>query len=66
MPDPIANSLRNILSITQDGSHSGRVMQYVEEIKSPYLFKSILFQLFEVIVWFKDYVDSNPIKETMR
>ena len=63
LPYPIANSLRNILSITQDASHRSSVMEHVKEIKSPYLFKAILFQLLDVTVWFKDYVDSNPIKE---
>ena len=63
LPYPIANSLRNILLITQDASHRSGVTEYVKEIKSPYLFKAILFQLLDVIVWFKDYVDSNPIKE---
>jgi hypothetical protein len=63
LPHLIANNLKNILSIVQDASHSGSVMKHVNETKSPYLFKAILFQLLDVIVWFKDYVDSNPIKE---
>jgi hypothetical protein len=63
LPYPIANNLQNILSVTQNASHRSSVMEHVKKTKSPYLFKAILYQLLEVIVWFKDYVDSNPTKE---
>lgn len=63
LPRPIANSLKSIVSITQDASHRSSIVEHVKATKSPYLFKAILFQLLEVIVWLKDYVDSKPIKE---
>ena len=45
------------------------MMAHTEEIlmlilmylKTPYLFKSLLFQLLDVLVWFKQYVDQKPI-----
>lgn len=62
LPAHIANSIRNILSITQDGSHNATIDQYCKEVKNPYLFKSVLYQMMDVITWFKIYVDNNPKK----
>ncbi|HRH48244.1 MAG TPA: hypothetical protein PLP23_05820 [Panacibacter sp.] len=63
LPLLIASSLRSILSITQAGSHRSNIDLHVKTIKTPYLFKSVLFQLFDVLAWFKQYVDSNPKTE---
>lgn len=63
LPLLIASSLRSILSITQAGSHRSNINLHVKTIKTPYLFKSVLFQLFDVLAWFKQYVDSNPKTE---
>lgn len=63
LPKQIAHHLRNILNITQAGSHRSEVDYYVDLVKTPYLFKSVFFQLLDVLVWFKLYVDSNPMTE---
>lgn len=63
LPMLIASFLRSILSITQAGSHRSNIDLHVKTIKTPYLFKSVLFQLFDVLAWFKQYVDSNPKTE---
>jgi hypothetical protein len=63
LPEHIANSLRNILSVVQPGSHRSYVETYVRKSKTPYLLKSVLFQLLDVLVWFKYYLDSNPKRE---
>jgi hypothetical protein len=47
LPSQIVYYLRSILTITQAGSHRS----------------SVFFQLLDVLVWFKMYVDSNPKKE---
>lgn len=60
LPKQIAFYLRNILPATQSGSHRSDIDSYVKTIKTPFLFKSVLFQLLDVLVWFKMYVDSNP------
>lgn len=60
LPQVIASSLRSILSITQAGSHRSSIDLHVKTVKTPYLFKSVLFQLLDVVSWFKMYVDSNP------
>lgn len=63
LPLPIASSLRSILSITQAGSHRSNIDLHVKTIRTPYLFRSVLFQLLDVLTWFKLYVDSNPKTE---
>lgn len=60
LPKQIAYYLRSILSVTQDGSHRSKIDWHVKTIKTPFLFKSVLFQLLDVLVWFKIYIDSNP------
>jgi cold shock CspA family protein len=63
LPPPVAAFLKNILSITQAGSHRSAIDKHVQFVKTPYLFKSVLFQLLDVLVWFKMYVDSSPKTE---
>ena len=60
LPKQIANYLRSILSVTQAGSHRSEIDLHVKTIKTPFLLKSVFFQLLDVLVWFKMYVDSNP------
>lgn len=60
LPLQIASSLRSILSVTQAGSHRSNIDLHVRTIKTPYLFKSVLFQLLDILTWFKVYADSNP------
>jgi cold shock CspA family protein len=59
-PNQIVYYLRNILTVTQAGSHRSAIDLYVNTIKTPFLLKSVFFQLLDVIAWFKMYVDSNP------
>lgn len=62
--DPItANLLKAILDITQDASHSGKVDEYIKEQATPYLFNSVVFQLLDVLIWFKNYADIHPDTE---
>lgn len=60
LPKPVVSSLRSILLVTQDGSHRSMIDLHVKTINTPFLFKSVLFQLLDVITWFKQYVDSKP------
>lgn len=63
VPKQIAFYLRTILSVTQAGSHRSDIDLHVKTIKTPYLLKSVFFQLLDVLAWFKMYVDSNPKTE---
>ena len=60
LPKLIASHLRNILPVTQAGSHRSDIDLHVKTIKTPFLLKSVFFQLLDVIVWFKMYVDTKP------
>lgn len=61
LPTQISCYLKNIISSTHDGSHRGNIDAHINDLKTPYLFKSLLFQLLDVLVWFKQYVDQKPI-----
>lgn len=56
----IAYYLRSILAVTQSGSHRSNIDHHVRLVRTPFLLKSVFFQLLDVLVWFKMYVDSNP------
>jgi hypothetical protein len=63
-PPSITFLLRNILNVTQDGSHSGdelklRIDQFVKSQPTGFLFSSVLFQLLEVMIWTKSFVDTH-------
>ena len=60
LPKQIAFYLRGILSVTQPAAHRSDIDLFVKTIKTPFLLKSVFFQLLDVLVWFKIYVDSNP------
>jgi len=60
LPKQIAYYLRSILQVTQAGSHRSEIDLYVKTIKTSFLLKSVLYQLLDVLVWFKTYVDTNP------
>ncbi|MDC0652219.1 hypothetical protein OAP29_01605 [Flavobacteriaceae bacterium] len=60
IPKQISDYLKNIIPLTHSGSHRGKVDAHINSLRTPYLFKSILFQLLDVLVWFKQYVDTKP------
>lgn len=58
--DPIIASLqRSIVDITQDASHNGKVDKYIKQQGTPFLFNSVVFQLLDVLIWFKKFADSH-------
>jgi len=63
IPSHIADSIKNILLITQPGAHRSDVDRHVKSVRTCYLFKSVVFQLLDILIWFKMYVDSNPKTE---
>lgn len=63
LPPQIAYYLRSILAVTQSGSHRSNIDHHVRSVKTPFLLKSVFFQLLDILVWFRMYVDSNPKTE---
>lgn len=58
----------NLAFMTQDGQHDKKglhlnVDEYISKIKSPYLFKSLVFQLLDFLVWLKGFIDENSNPE---
>jgi len=56
------DSIFRLLNLIQDGSHAEgglrlRVDEYIQSNKSDYLFKSCIFLLFDIIVWYKNMCD---------
>ena len=69
MPKPLAQSLKYIVDITQDGSHSKKglklkVEEYFEETKDVLLLRSVVFILIDVVKWFAITLlnHSNPVE----
>lgn len=60
IPSQISIMLWNILTVTQDGSHRSKIDAHAKSLNTSYLFQSILYQLLDVIVWFKIHIDNNP------
>ena len=61
----VSFNLRHIMQIIQDASHnegtlSLRIDEYVRSLATPYLYKSIVLQLLDIILWFKSFSDDNP------
>jgi hypothetical protein len=68
MPPTISFLLRNVLSITQDGSHSEgelslKIDSFIKGQATGFLFKSVVFMLLEVLVWSKDYFEKHTDQE---
>lgn len=61
----VSHQLWNMLQIVQDASHSEgelrlKVDDFVLNNGTSFLYKGIVLQLFDVLVWFKGFSDSNP------
>lgn len=68
MHPTLAYIFDNLVFVIQDSQHDKRdlklyVDEYITQTKSPYLFKSLVFQLMDVLIWFKDFIDQNPDPE---
>ncbi len=58
----------NLVFITQDSQHDKKglklnIDEYISNIKSPYLFKSLVFQVLDYLIWLKQFIDENPNPE---
>ncbi len=66
----ISESVKSILFITGAASHTVdantnnniNLVEYRNSINTPYLLYSLTFQLMDVLIWFKNYVDENTDK----
>lgn len=71
LPPVIAFMIRSLTEFVQDGSHLGndlrlKVDDFIKHQPTGYLFKSLVFQLLEIIIWFKSFCDNNQNLEANR
>lgn len=71
IPPLVSENIHRLLNITQDGSHSEgelrlKVDQYLKIVKSDFLYRSCVFLLFDLLLWFKDFIEKNPHKDINR
>ncbi len=60
----VAENLYRLINITQDGSHGEgelrlRVDEYLQHNSSDFLYKSTIYLLFDILMWFKEFIDRN-------
>lgn len=64
----VAENLHRLINITQAGSHGEgelqlRVDEYLQNNNTDFLYKSTVYLLFDILVWFKDFIDENGNSE---
>jgi hypothetical protein len=59
----IAKSVLNIVKTTNSASHRSNVDDHVNKLKTPYLLLSVVYQLLDVLIWFKQFADFNKDRE---
>lgn len=58
-PKVVSDNVRSILAVCQPAAHRAEIDRFIEQINSPYLLLSITYQLLDVLLWFKNYIDKN-------
>ena len=66
-PKLIADAVKSIIFITGAASHTSdgnpqkniNLEDYRKTVKTPYLLYSLTFQLLDILIWFKEYIDKN-------
>jgi len=70
-PKIISNHVREILEVTNIGSHAEKdgkeesetnLNEYRRKLNTPYLLYSLTFKLMDVLLWFSEYIKENDIK----
>lgn len=68
----VAFLLYNILQISQDASHelqdklTLKVKDFITANNTPYIYRSSLNQLFDILIWFSFFIEQNPDPELNR
>lgn len=66
IPPYVQESVRHILRCTQEGSHHGAADADMRNGIAPFLFRSLFFSLSTVLVWWKQFIDSNCDKDALK
>ncbi|MFW5872580.1 MAG: hypothetical protein ACOCVN_01195 [bacterium] len=63
----VSEIVKNIIHITgaavhtegEENTQKMQIQTHLKTTKTPYLFYSILYQMMDVLIWFKEYIDKN-------
>ncbi len=69
VPPLIGENIHRLLNIIQDASHGDgelklKVDQYLKAAQSDYLYRSCVYLLFDLLLWFKDFMSNNQDSAT--
>jgi len=67
-PPLVSENIHRLLNIIQDASHGEgelrlKVDQYLKTAQSDFLYRSCVFLLFDLLLWFKEFMENNPDKD---
>lgn len=60
VPIYIKRNIHSLVAITNEGSHWGVANSMVAEGKAPYLLRSLIYEMLNVLYWCKDVVNKEP------
>lgn len=68
IPSIVAFNIQKILDVLQDGSHAYgslkyKVDSYIKDSRSDYFLRSCIYSLFDILVYFKTFIDDNSNKK---
>jgi hypothetical protein len=58
-PKVVSDHVRSILAVCQPASHRSEIDIFISQVNTPYLLLSVTYQLLDVLLWFKEFIDSN-------
>jgi len=69
IPPLVSENVHRLLNIIQDASHGEgelklKVDQYLKTAQSDFLYRSSVYLLFDLLLWFKEFMINNPDKDT--
>lgn len=68
-PPLVSENIHRLLNIIQDASHGEgelklKVDQYLKTAQSDFLYRSSVYLLFDLLLWFKEFMENNLDKDT--
>lgn len=60
VPGYIQRNIHSVVQISQEGSHRLLIDKDVTNGNSPYLLRSTTFELLNILLWYKEYLDKYP------
>jgi hypothetical protein len=59
-PKAISENVRHLIAICNPASHDNPTNDFIKELNTPYLIYALTFELMDVLIWFRNYIDINP------